>query len=837
MTATTIPSNVRSNERSNERSNVRAAVEAACAKIAPAWPLDRMIAVNPYWGWTARPVHEAAAELGALAGAPFLMPRAWYRQQQEAGAIPREAIERALVRSASHQSVQEVFTEMANEAATLPRHPVISDLRDELRDPLREATWQDHILQQMGLSCAAFFDRSQATWQADVSQGFYAFWRSLAASDTSPQLLLGDRGVRIAIAELPDSPEALFSEAVETLALPRAAQEQYLTALLMRIGGWASHAAFRRWEARLQGSDDGSIEDILAVRLGWELALYRSATGTDLPTRWTRARREWQVKATEVTAAQSPDWVMQRAFESRYQDKLAAALVWHPSLRHASTGSKAPATVSAQAVFCIDVRSEVLRRHLEEVSGSVHTLGFAGFFGLPIAYESLAGERRPQLPGLLAASLTASDDEAEGSAARESVRQQHAAAQQWERVTGAAPTTYPMVETTGLASAVKLALASFEPTRPNGDPLREGRDNPALGVAPTLLRTQDGQALSDEARVALALGILRGMSLVAGFAPLVALVGHGSFVTNNPQAAGLACGACGGQSGEVNARVAAALINDPKVREGLRAAGLEIPLETRFIAAVHDTTTDDVLFFPDAHTEESHADELAELKSMFARASQRVRLERSSRLGSVPKDPNALAESLRHRAADWSELRPEWALAGNAAFIAAPRSRSRALELKGRAFLHEYDCRRDASGAVLEGILTAPMVVAHWINFQYWASTVDPMHFGSGDKTRHNVVGGTIGVVEGAGGDLRIGLAQQSVHNGQAFVHEPMRLAVYVEATAESIDAIIARHATVQQLVEGEWLFLYRIDPDDAGAFLRNRSGWEPVSAGAASRW
>ena len=28
-----------------------AAVDAACARIAPAWPLDRLIAVNPYWGF------------------------------------------------------------------------------------------------------------------------------------------------------------------------------------------------------------------------------------------------------------------------------------------------------------------------------------------------------------------------------------------------------------------------------------------------------------------------------------------------------------------------------------------------------------------------------------------------------------------------------------------------------------------------------------------------------------------------------------------------------------------------------------------------------------------
>jgi hypothetical protein len=71
---------------------------------------------------------------------------------------------------------------------------------------------------------------------------------------------------------------------------------------------------------------------------------------------------------------------------------------------------------------------------------------------------------------------------------------------------------------------------------------------------------------------------------------------------------------------------------------------------------------------------------------------------------------------------------------------------------------------------------------------------------------------GTIGVLEGNGGDLRVGLPWQSVHDGERFVHEPMRLNVVIEAPIAALNAIIAKHASVRALLDNGWLHLYALD-------------------------
>ena len=781
---------------------ILAAADRAARAIPPLWPLASSVAVNPFIGQTGEPLTAAAARLRRMAGVAITMPRAWYAEQLQNGKINGADLE-AAYDAASATLKPKTFAEFVD-AARKPAKP--SHAIPTIAELARDASlldWPSIVNDRISHWAAGHFDQGQALWGLP-SRRAYAAWRAVATHDLTPEIA-GLAGFAQTVADMPETAEAAIAESVARLCLPEAALESYFHRLLTSLGGWAQVARYRLWQAELAGATDPIVTDLLAIRLTWETALLRHHEPT-IQSQWHGVVAA-HVKPVIATLDDGIDAILQEAVERGAQRRLQALFASNSPIAEAIDRPV------MQMAFCIDVRSEVFRRALESLNPGIRTIGFAGFFGLAIGHRRFASDvveaRLPVLltPGVFTCSGEPSPDgERTDLAARIAAR----ASRAWGRFKLAAISSFAFVEATGLVYVGKL--------------LRDG-----LGLvrqhAPNDPAPRPTEALDLETRLSMAASVLKAMSLTDGFARLVLLAGHGANVVNNPHASALHCGACGGYSGEVNARLLATLLNDREVRAGLATRGIAIPQDTLFLGALHDTTTDAVKLYDADHPSASHAADLDQVRRWLASAGALARGERALRL---PRADHAA--DISHRARDWAELRPEWALAGCQAFIAAPRARSTGRDFGGRAFLHDYDWQRDAGFGVLELILTAPVVVASWISLQYYGSTVAPDLFGAGNKLLHNVTGG-IGVVEGNGGLLRAGLPWQSIHDGEQLVHEPLRLSVLIEAPREAIGAIVERHQEVRALFDNRWLHLFALD--DQGRMAWRYAGdlcWERVT-------
>ena len=814
---------------------LEASINAALRRIAPLWPLKHFVAVNPFLGFTSQSFASSCATLHRVAQTRMLMPSAFYRKAYIDGDIDDAALQSALEIYPHSGFTLQTLKNAIEEASGIAAKPpavvaTIAEILDGLADGDRHVSQVEFMINEISAFCASYFDEGQASWRMPL-RGLkpYAAWRALAVHDRNPEVM-GIQGFRETVRTLPEDPTEAIEAIVSNLGIPQRAVEDYCFRALFDIRGWAAYARYVGWNAELDGERDDTLLHLLAIRLAWGLALFTARKDDAFRSAWTKAMQNAAVVPDDQHLDATPhlfvDLLLQEAYEIGYRQTLITKLTERP----APTIHRLAVRPPVQAAFCIDVRSEIFRRALETTFPEAETIGFAGFFGFPIEYVPIGQTKGgAQCPVLLkpnfvvceAVQNSDADEEAEIMGLRLLRRRADKA---WKSFKLSAVSSFTFVETAGLGFAAKLASDSAGFTRPVPSALVDGLDEDvAARVQPRIAqRTVAGRVtgFSTKQKSAMAEAVLKAMSLTGPFARLVLLAGHGSTTVNNPHASGLDCGACGGHTGEANARVAAAILNDAEVRRALHEKAIHIPDDCWFIAGLHDTTIDEVKLFDEGNVPALLRDDLARLTSKLGEAAKLARLERSALLG-ISQDGLA-DKAIQQRSRDWSQVRPEWGLAGNTAFVAAPRSFTRNLNLGGRAFLHSYEHSQDDSYNVLELIMTAPMVVASWINLQYYGSTVNNDVFGSGNKVLHNVVG-QLGVLEGNAGDLRVGLPLQSVHDGKRFVHEPIRLNVFIAAPEAAMDAVLEKHAGVRDLVVNGWLFLHALSDD--GQTIRSCHG------------
>ena len=693
---------------------------------------------------------------------------------------------------------------------TLPFEEAIAHARDLFRSRDPQLASFTAVNQATIKWCASFLDNGQAAIaMPHRALGFYAAFRRLVVHDKT--LHQGCQVKKQWLAQLPNTAVQAISDCLTQLKIDPCAQVAFIQQSLVQLPGWAGYIKWRTyWQDQATAASKVNpvhLVDLVAVRLVLQCLLGPK-----------QLQDNTSIHHDVVADQKSIQQLIER--EAQYKEQLVNDLL----RREADLAQPAKVRAKVQMVFCIDVRSEPFRRSLESLGG-YETFGFAGFFALPVrvhAYDAKLGmDCCPVLlkPAYDIHYLPVHETPAHIKRHQQGLSVLNGLLSTYKRLKYNIATPFALVETLGLWCGLVLLCRTVWPVLATAwiKYISSWIKSP-VHTEPCL----NEQSMPLGVQVQCAESMLRIMGLTRDFAEVVVLCGHGSSTQNNPYASGLDCGACGGNHGGANADIMVAILNSSEVRAQLAQRALLIPQDTLFVAAEHDTTTDKVSLRTSV--------ELAWLKQDLALAAVNNASTRVQAFGPGIA-ANASQEVLR-RASDWAEVRPEWGLARNAAFIVAPRALSQRLDLAGRSFLHSYDYSQDEDGTALETILTAPMVVAQWINSQYLFSTLDNIAFGSGSKITQNVVG-HFGIMQGNGSDLMHGLPLQSVKsNDDSNYHEPQRLLTVVYAPHQRVHALVARHEVLQRLFSKGWVTLVVIEPLERRAYQLGRTGSWHVIAG-----
>ena len=767
---------------------IQNSIDEAAKVIGKTWPLYTFVASNPLSGYENMSFQEAVSSAKKHLNTNAFPEARLYRQAWEKGDIDSDIL-------------VSLLTE--NGLTEPPEHYLQSIESQKKTESLNATQKVDRIMAKW---LASFMDEGLAEWDMPFkSEGFYTAWRLLVPydSETEPTVLKA----------IPKT----SAEALEQL-LKEYSKSDYATIFMHHLAalpGWTGYINHRT----ASGSDwqqvfPISLMDYLAARL------------------WTTQKLNLQIlpevaKESIGTDLAKLQYIWLRAWEQSWQDQLIKTL----DNQLITTNSSAVTTVpDAQMVFCIDTRSELIRRHVE-ASGNYETYGYAGFFGIAMDYESLNdGIIRKACPPIVSSAYTVSE------IARTSKKEDLVAYEKkvevsqfvdyfLRRMKNMLPSAFGYVEGSGWFYGLSLLGRTLLPRRLYKASNRKASKMEHISQ-PDINKANNEDELPLGIPLEEKVGIVKSAFALTGwkqFAPLVIFAGHGSHSANNPFGSSLDCGACAASPGRHNARMLAKLANLPEVRKALAEShNVVIPENTLFIGAEHNTTTDDIVLF-DSEVPELHRTLVQTLKTNLLKAQ---RTATQDRLG---YKVNSVASAQR-KANDWGETRPEWGLAKNAGFIVGPRSLTKNTNLYSRCFLHSYDWKLDAEGKALEGIMQGPLVVTQWINNHYYFSTVDNDIYGGGSKITHNITG-KFGVVQGNGGDLKMGLPLQSLFGSDdAMYHQPLRLSVMIQAPIERVSGILSRNENLKILLDNEWIYLMVMDPLKENRIKRYKKNMEWLS-------
>lgn len=578
------------------------------------------------------PFHEGVAVAAKMFGARSYLPLDDYQNLYRQGRITDNAITWAIDHSGCAKQNQDRLRKTLFEHDETDHYPPVSLANHGIRNAwLTQLEVDLNSLVQPILFrlLGNFLDQGISRWSLPKNgEHFWDCVCRLAQNSLLPLYPLNEPGVRELLLGTPDH---VIKACLQKMVGDETLYEQYLLELLLAHPGWAGMVRMIEQNPRsLLARREISLKEMLAVELVLELAFLHKKRGADfssiasLPyTNGTPLLKNGALKPRVPLRLR----VWHEAMEWSLHSELLSAL--KPSTKPVEPANKP--LPEAQALFCIDDRECSLRRHLEEVNPAIETLGAAGFFGIDFLYQGL-DDAYPvaQCPNIIVPKHlikeSANKPKVDKASKTGNLKNMHFTSHSMLR-------GWLYTQTLGVGYSVRMAWNVFRPGSklPKIRTLSEVESHSQLH----LLReseepTEDGYLLGFSfTEMADRLGgLLRNIGLTQYFAPLVVVVAHGSSSVNNPHFAAYDCGACSGKPGAPNARAFAWMANNESVREILRERGIDIPDSTRFIAAIHNTSRDEITYF-DPHLLEKHpAPGLHAFQQAMKKALQRNARER-----------------------------------------------------------------------------------------------------------------------------------------------------------------------------------------------------------------
>jgi uncharacterized protein YbcC (UPF0753/DUF2309 family) len=493
----------------------------------------------------------------------------------------------------------------------------------------------------------------------------------------------------------------------------------------------------------------------------------------------------------------------QKSYEWTYFDQVLSVI------NFSNHQEKTKKETSFAALFCIDDRICSIRRHLEHVIPTAKTYGTAGFFNVEFFYKPLNGKFYTKL---CPAPVTPKFLIKEIGEAKKQTQDLH-----FHKSTHSLLLGWLIAQTLGFYAAIQLFMNIFRPKISASTSSSFSHTNLDALFS---IEFDEKEAFENDLQIGYKLdemttrveGLLRSIGLLSNFPEIIYVVAHGATSVNNTHYAGYDCGACSGRPGNINAQVISYMANHKKVRASLAEKGILIPEKSLFIAALHDTTRDEILFFDKNIDLISHQ----ENQKYFEIALQLNAKERSRRFESIEtvNKIEKVHEKVKERSVSLFEPRPELNHATNCLCIVGNRTMTEDVFLDRRSFLNSYNYQTDLDGTYLLGILKAVAPVCGGINLEYYFSRVDNQKLGAGTKLPHNVIG-LFGVSNGIEGDLRTGLPLQMIE-----VHDPLRLMVVVEHFPEIVLNTIQKDKNTYEWFKNDWIVLIAINPENKKQYL-----------------